>query len=193
MENQFFSMLSRMKYIDRWALMRNTSKENISEHSLQVAFFAHALGVIKNKRFDGNINCDRLAVIAMFHDVSEIITGDLPTPVKYYNPQINNAYKEVENVAVQKMLSYLPDDIRQEYALLLCKNDDDKYLYKLVKAADKLSALAKCIEEEKMGNSDFLDAKETILSSIREIGLPEVQVFLEEFMPAFGLSLDKQA
>lgn len=193
MENQFFSMLSRMKYIDRWALMRNTSKENISEHSLEVAFFAHALGIIKNKRFGGNIDCNRLAVIAMFHDASEIITGDLPTPVKYYNPEINLAYKKVENVAVQKLLSYLPDDMKEEYAPLLCKNDEDKYLYQLVKAADKLSALAKCIEEEKMGNSDFCDAKETILSSIEKIELPEVKVFVNEFMPAFGLSLDKQA
>lgn len=193
MKNQFFSMLSRMKYIDRWALMRNTSKENVSEHSLQVAFFAHALGVIKNKRFGGNVDCDRLAVIAMFHDVSEIITGDLPTPVKYYNPQIKTAYKEVEDVAVQKLLSYLPDDLKEEYSPLLCKNDEDEYLYKLVKSADKLSALAKCIEEEKMGNSDFSDAKESILSSIEKIELPEVKVFLNEFMPAFGLSLDKQA
>ena len=193
MENQFFSMLSRMKYINRWSLMRNTSKENISEHSLEVAFFAHALGVIKNKRFGGNIDCNRLAVIAMFHEVSEIITGDLPTPVKYYNPEIKTAYKEVENVAVQKLISYLPDYMKDEYCNLLCKNDDDKYLYKLVKAADKLSALAKCIEEEKMGNSDFLDAKKTILSYIEQINLPEVNVFLKEFMPAFGLSLDKQA
>lgn len=193
MENQFFSMLSRMKYIDRWALMRNTSKENISEHSIQVAFFAHALGVIKNKRFGGDIDCNRLAVIAMFHDVSEIITGDLPTPVKYYNPEIKTAYKEVENVAVQKLLSYLPADMKEEYACLLCKNEEDKYFYKLVKAADKLSALAKCIEEEKMGNLDFSDAKETILFSIQQMELPEVNTFLKEFMPAFGLSLDKQA
>lgn len=193
MENQFFSMLSRMKYIDRWALMRNTSKENISEHSLQVAFFAHALGVIKNKRFGGNIDCNKLAVIAMFHDVSEIITGDLPTPVKYYNPEIKTAYKEVENVAIQKLLSYLPDDFKDEYASILIKNDKDEYLYRLVKAADKLSALAKCIEEEKMGNTDFLDAKESIFSYLLHTDLPEVKVFLEEFMPSFGLSLDKQA
>ncbi len=186
-------MLSRMKYIDRWALMRNTSKENLCEHSLQTAFFAHALGIIKNKRFGGSIDCDRLAVIAMYHDVSEIITGDLPTPVKYYNPEISSAYKKVENVAIDRLLSYLPEDMRGSYTDILKKQENEEYIYKLIKAADKLSALCKCIEERKTGNTDFSDAEESILKNIRKMNLPEVDCFVEEFMPAFGLTLDKQA
>lgn len=191
MKNQFYSMLSRMKYIDRWALMRNTDKENLSEHSLETAFFAHALGIISNTRYNGNIDCDRIAVIAMYHDMSEIITGDLPTPVKYFNPEIKNAYKEVENIAFEKLLSYLPEDISNEYRKTLTCNDE--YTLKLVKAADRLSALAKCIEERKMGNSDFKDAEESILKSIKEIDMPEVKCFLKEFMPAFGFTLDELA
>ena len=120
-ENQFFAMLSRMKYINRWGLMRNVISENISEHSLFVAFIAHALGVIKNKRFGGNVNCDRLAVLAMYHDATEIITGDMPTPIKYYSKKINSAYEEVENVAKSTLLSYLPEDIREEYVGILEK------------------------------------------------------------------------
>lgn len=191
-ENQFFAMLSRMKYINRWGLMRNVISENISEHSLYVAFIAHALGVIKNKRYGGNINCDRLAVLAMYHDATEIITGDMPTPIKYYSKKINSAYEEVENVAKSTLLSYLPEDLREEYVSLFEKNDEDEYLWKLVKAADRISALIKCIEEKEMGNKDFERAEQTILESINKIELPEVQCFMNEFISAFTLTLDEQ-
>jgi 5'-deoxynucleotidase len=191
-ENQFFAMLSRMKYINRWGLMRNVISENISEHSLFVAFIAHALGVIKNKRFGGNVNCDRLAVLAMYHDATEIITGDMPTPIKYYSKKINSAYEEVENVAKSTLLSYLPEDIREEYVGILEKRQDDEYLWKLVKAADRISALIKCIEEKEMGNKDFERAEQSILESIKKIDLPEVQCFMNEFISAFTLTLDEQ-
>ncbi len=191
-ENQFFAMLSRMKYINRWGLMRNVRSENISEHSLDVAFFAHALGIIKNKRFCGNIDCDRLAVLAMYHDTTEIITGDMPTPVKYYNKSIKTAYKEVEAVAQNTLLSYLPEDIREEYQKVFDRKDDEEYLWSLVKAADRISALVKCIEEREMGNKDFQKAEETIMLSINQIDLPEVRCFMEEFIPAFRLTLDEQ-
>ncbi len=191
-ENQFYAMLSRMKYINRWGLMRNVRSENISEHSLDVAFFAHALGIIKNKRFGGNINCDRLAVLAMYHDTTEIITGDMPTPVKYYNKSIKTAYKEVEAVAQNTLLSYLPEDIREEYQKVFDRKDDEEYLWSLVKAADRISALVKCIEEREMGNKDFQKAEETIMLSINQIDLPEVRCFMEEFIPSFRLTLDEQ-
>lgn len=191
-ENQFFAMLSRMKYINRWGLMRNVRSENISEHSLDVAFFAHALGIIKNKRFGGNIDCDRLAVLAMYHDTTEIITGDMPTPVKYYNKSIKTAYKEVEAFAQNTLLSYLPVDIREEYQKVFNTEDDEEYLWGLVKAADRISALVKCIEEREMGNKDFQKAEETIMQSIDQIDLPEVRCFMEEFIPAFRLTLDEQ-
>ena len=191
-ENQFFAMLSRMKYINRWGLMRNVRSENISEHSLDVAFIAHALGIIKNKRFGGNINCDRLAVLAMYHDTTEIITGDMPTPVKYYNKSIKTAYKEVEAVAQNTLLSYLPEDIREEYQKVFDRKDDEEYLWSLVKAADRISALVKCIEEREMGNKDFQKAEETIMLSINQIDLPEVRCFMKEFIPAFRLTLDEQ-
>ncbi len=191
-ENQFFAMLSRMKYINRWGLMRNVRSENISEHSLDVAIFAHALGIIRNKRFGGNIDCNRLAVLAMYHDTTEIITGDMPTPVKYYNKSIKTAYKEVEAVAQNTLLSYLPEDIREEYQKVFDRKDDEEYLWSLVKAADRISALVKCIEEREMGNKDFQKAEETIMLSINQIDLPEVRCFMKEFIPAFRLTLDEQ-
>ena len=192
-ENQFYSMLFRMKYINRWGLMRNVRTENIAEHSLDVAFIAHALGIIKNKRYGGNIDCEHLALLAMYHDCSEIITGDLPTPVKYYSNDIKSAYKQVESVAKEVMLSYLPSDIREEYEKLFYKKENEEYLWRLVKAADRISALIKCIEEKRMGNKDFEKAEESILTSINEIDLPEVQCFMKEFIPAFTLTLDEQA
>ncbi len=191
--SQFFSMLSRMKYINRWGLMRNTITENISEHSLDVAFIAHALAIIKNKRFNGNVNAERTALLAMFHDTTEILTGDLPTPIKYYNSQIKEAYKEVENIAKSKLLSYLPEDLREEYSDIYAEDKKDAELLKLIKAADKISALIKCIEEKRMGNTDFDKAEESILKSILEIDLPEVKCFIDEFIPAFKLTLDDQA
>lgn len=190
-ENQFYAMLSRMKYINRWGLMRNTRNENICEHSLEVAFIAHALGVINNQEFDGSINAERLAVLGMYHDVTEIITGDMPTPVKYYNPVITKAYKEVENVAKDELLTGLPYSLREPYNSVLAETEEEKELWKYVKAADKISALIKCIEEQGMGNGDFTQAEITISNAIKEINLPEVKYFMDRFVAAYKMTLDE--
>lgn len=192
-EEKFFAIISRMKYINRWGLMRNTITENISEHSLETAFIAHVLALYRNVRFGGNVDPERCAVLAMYHDVTEIITGDLPTPVKYYNAEIRSEYDKVEKMAEEKMLSYLPDDLREHYRPLLGHTDEEKELWELVKAADKLSALIKCVEERQMGNSDFTDAEKATLDSIHEMNIPEAEEFLKEFMPAYSGTLDRQA
>ena len=192
-ENKFFGMLSRLKYINRWGLMRNTIKENLSEHSLETAFVAHLLAVLRNKRFGGNVNPERCALLAMYHDTTEILTGDLPTPVKYFNPEIRAAYDKVEHTAIEKMLSYIPEDLRDDYTPLYDKREEDKELWQLVKAADKISALIKCVEERQMGNSDFLKAEKSTLQSIKELGLPEADAFIEEFLAGYTLTLDEQA
>ena len=189
--NHFFAMLSRMKYINRWGLMRNTRSENISEHSLEVAYIAHALGVINNEIFGGNLPAERLAILGMYHDVTEIITGDMPTPVKYYSPVIRNAYSEVEHVAKDEMLSGLPEIMRKHYDKVLLETDEEEELWKYVKGADKMSALIKCIEEQQMGNQDFADAAESIELTLRNMHIPEVDYFMEEFLPAYRLTLDK--
>ena len=188
--DRFFAVISRMKYIDRWALMRNTINENISEHSLETAFIAHALALIRNERFGGNVNAERCALLAMFHDTTEIITGDLPTPIKYYSKEIKGAYREVEQKAKETLLGYLPDDLKKYYDPLFCKTEEEAELWRLVKGADKLSALIKCIEERKMGNTDFLSAEKATLETISKLGIPEVDVFMEEFIPAYDLTLD---
>ena len=189
--NHFFAMLSRMKYINRWGLMRNTRNENLCEHSLEVAYVAHALGIINNEIFGGDINAERLAVLGMYHDVTEIITGDMPTPVKYYSPVIRNAYSEVEHVAKDEMLSGLPQIMRKHYDRVLLETDEEEELWKYVKGADKMSALIKCIEEQQMGNQDFADAAESIELTLRNMHIPEVDYFMEEFLPAYRLTLDK--
>lgn len=192
-EHHFFAMLSRMKYITRWGLMNNTKCENISEHSLQTAFFAHALVMLENKRFNKSLNPERAAVLAMFHDCSEILTGDMPTPVKYFDPNIIEAYKKIEEKSSEKLISMLPADLQEEYTSILFFNDDqDAELHKYVKAADKLSALVKCIEELRMGNDEFKKAKETTENALKEMNMPSVDVFMEELLPSFYLSLDEQ-
>ena len=191
MESQFFAMMSRMKYIERWALMRNSDKENFSEHSLVVAMLAHAIAVISNVRFGNCLNAERAALLGLYHDCTEIITGDMPTPVKYYNEDIKAAFKEVEDVAAGKLLSMLPEDMRRYYGSLFFHQEEDKYLWRLEKAADKLSALIKCIEEEKAGNTEFSSAYKALKKSIMDMGLPEVEVFLEEFLPAYRRTLDE--
>lgn len=189
----FFAMLSRMKYINRWGLMRNTTHENICEHSLETAVIAHALAVLRNTRFGGNVNPERAAALAMFHDTTEIITGDLPTPVKYYNPQIRGAYREVEKVAQKKLLSLLPQDLQPSYEPLICMNDPkDAELLPLVKAADKLSAVIKCVEEKRMGNTEFDKAELSLRRSVEEMHLPEADCFVQEFLPSYSLTLDEQ-
>lgn len=190
-KNHFYAMLSRMKYINRWGLMRNTRNENLCEHSLEVAYVAHALGIINNEIFGGDINAERLAVLGMYHDVTEIITGDMPTPIKYYNPLIRDAYKEVEQVAEEQMLSGISPDIRERYRGVLLETEEEAELWKYVKAADKISAYIKCIEEKKTGNRDFEDAEVTIYNAINDMGLPEVDYFMKEYIPAYMLTIDK--
>lgn len=191
MNGNFFAMMSRMKYIERWALMKNTSSENVSEHSLEVGMIAHALAVIGNSRFDKDLNAEKAALIGMYHDSSEIITGDMPTPVKYYNQEIKNAMKEVESVANKKLLSMLPEDMREAYTSIFFKAEDDEYLWKLVKAADKISALIKCMEELNTGNQEFRSARDSLEKAVIGLGLEEVTVFIEEFLPAYGNTLDE--
>lgn len=189
--NNFFAMLYRMRYIDRWGLMNNTRVENISEHSLDVAVLSHALVTIANKRFGAELSADRAAVLGMFHDASEIITGDLPTPVKYYNDNIKNAYRQIEAISEESLLSMLPDDLRGDYEELISSSKIDKELHVYVKAADKLSALMKCISEIRMGNTEFVKAERTIKAALDEYELPALKVFMEEFLPAYTLTLDE--
>lgn len=187
--SNFFAMISRMKYIDRWGLMNNTKTENISEHSLEVAILSHALVSIANTRCGCELDADRAAVIGLFHDAGEIITGDMPTPVKYFNPEIKNAYKAVEKVAENKLIEMLPDDLRSLYRPLI--SDVDPALIPYVKAADKLSALIKCIEEVRMGNNEFLKAKAATEEAIDAMDLPALKIFKDEYLPAYYLTLDE--
>ncbi len=193
MNSHFFAMLSRMKYIGRWGLMNNTKTENISEHSLQCAMFAHFLVLLHNKREGDNLNAERAALIAVYHDATEIITGDMPTPVKYYNPEIISSYKKVEKLAGEKLVSMLPEELREDYAdIILAENPEDEPLKKYVKAADKLSALVKCIEEIRMGNDEFKQAKESTEKSLVDMNIPEVDEFMQVYLPSFSLTLDEQ-
>ncbi|MDE7278619.1 MAG: 5'-deoxynucleotidase [Oscillospiraceae bacterium] len=191
-DRKFFALISRMKYINRWGLMRNAVSENISEHSLETAFIAHVLALYRNVRFGGNVNPERAALLAMYHDVTEIITGDLPTPVKYYNEEIKRQYGRVEEIAGEKIIGYLPEDLREYYRPLMGKTEEERELWQLVKAADKLSALIKCIEERNMGNRDFANAEQSTLKAIRSMKLPEAEEFIKEFLPSYGLTLDAQ-
>lgn len=197
MQDQFYSMLSRMKLINRWGLMRNTRNENISEHSLETAMIAHCLAVVHNTYFGGNVNAERCALLGIFHDVTEIITGDLPTPVKYYNPEIRTAYKEVEETAKNKLISMLPEEMRDEFRPLLSPEEDcseeELELWRFVKAADKLSALIKCIEERMTGNSDFLSAEKASAEAVKAMKMPEADYFMEHFLPSYDNTLDEQA
>lgn len=190
-EIDFFAMVSRLKYIDRWALMRNSINENLAEHSLEVAMISHALCTIGNKRLGKHLDADRAAMIGMYHDVSEIITGDMPTPVKYLNPEIKSAYKDVEKKADERMLSLLPEDLREEYESVLMPSDDFSYEKKLVKGADKLSAYIKCIEEKKAGNMEFLSAEKATKEAIHKMELPEVEIFMEQCIPSYAKTLDE--
>ncbi len=191
-QSNFYAMMSRMKYINRWGLMNNTKYENLSEHSLQVAMLAHCLVLIHNKRFAGSLNAERASILAVFHDSTEIITGDMPTPIKYFNNTIKDAYKDIENAAADRLCSLLPEDFREDMELIIKQNsDEDKELKKFVKAADRFSALIKCIEELRMGNEEFRQAKTGIEKSIKEMNMPETEVFSKEFLPAFSLSLDE--
>lgn len=194
MENyHFFAIMSRMKYINRWSLMNNTRIENISEHSLNVAILAHCLALINRKKFGGNIDPEHAAAAAIFHDCTEIITGDLPTPIKYSSKTLRKAYADIEKEAALQLLSTLPDYLRDDYSKLINPDkEENAELLKIVKAADKLSALIKCIEEEQMGNNEFSKAKEEIMGFLEKTEMPEVKVFIRDFLPSYSLSLDDQ-
>ena len=189
MKSHFFAYLSRMRFIQRWALMRNTAPENVQEHSHQVAVLAHALAVIRNEKFGGAVDPGQVAVAALYHDASEILTGDMPTPIKYDNPAIRTAYKDVEAVAEHKLLNMLPEELRGVYAPILTVEDPE--IEALVKAADKLSAYIKCVEELKAGNNEFREAAAQTRKALESYGMPEVESFLETFMDSFSLTLDE--
>ena len=195
MSSSFFALVSRMKYIDRWALMRSARPENLSEHALEVACIAHALATIANIRYGRSLDAARAALIGLYHDLSEIITGDMPTPVKYRGARIRDAYKEVEREAEATLLAQLPDDLRPAYAALFAPDgtDDDAYLWRLVKAADKLSALIKCIDEAHAGNAEFRSAEATTRTAVEALAneLPEVRDFIDGFLQSYGRTLDE--
>ena len=183
----FFAMLSRMKYIDRWGLMRSTREENLSEHTLEVAMLTHALIAIANERLGENLNAGEGVLYALYHDAPEIITGDLPTPIKYHDPAIKEAYKSIETQAVNKLVAMLPADLAPSFAPYLMS---DEKLEPYVKAADKLSALIKCIEERTAGSREFLEAEKACLSH-ESLNLPAAKIFIDEFLPAYSLTLDE--
>ena len=186
----FFAYMNRMKYIRRWGLMRNTQVENDMEHSLQTAMIAHGIALIGNKRFDRDYDAEHIMALAVYHDASEVITGDLPTPIKHNNPVIKDEYHRLESIANQRLLAMLPEDLREEYTSLI-DADENTPEWKIVKAADRNSAYIKCVEERKAGNREFVEAEMSTLAAIRADALPEVQVFMEQFAPGFALSLDE--
>ena len=189
MKSHFFAYISRMRFIQRWALMRNTAPENVQEHSHQVAVLAHALAVIRNEKFGGHLDPGAVAAAALYHDASEILTGDMPTPIKYDNPAIRSAYKDVEAVASRRLLEMLPPELQPAYEPLLLETDGE--VRQVVKAADKLSAYIKCVEELKAGNNEFREAAGQTRKALEGYGLPEVGYFLETFMDSFSLTLDE--
>ena len=189
--SHFFAYMTRMKFIQRWGLMRNTMTENIQEHSLQVAMVAHMLAVTRNRLFGGNVDPARAALLAMYHDCSEVITGDLATPIKCFNPAINKEYKKIEHLAAEKIFNMIPEELSDDFESMFFAQDADKELHQLVKAADKLCAYLKCLEELQAGNNGFLKAERTIMASLMKMNLPEVTYFVEKFSPSFSLTLDE--
>ncbi len=190
-KSNFFAFISRMKYINRWGLMHSTKEESVSEHSLDVAVIAHALAIIQKKRMGINSDPDKTALYAIYHDASEILTGDMPTPVKYFNPAIKTAYKEVELSASKSLLKLLPEDFYDDYKSLLVPEEKDMEIWKTVKAADKISAYIKCIEEEKSGNREFARARQSILKEINNMDRQDVRIFMDEFLDGYSLTLDE--
>lgn len=190
-KSNFFAFISRMKYINRWGLMRSTKEENVSEHSLDVAVIAHALTIIQNKRLNRQVDPNKTVLYAIYHDSSEILTGDMPTPVKYFNPAIKNAYKEVELSANKSLLKMLPEDFYEDYEPVLIPRKEDEEIWKTIKAADKISAYIKCIEEEKSGNKEFVKAKQALLNEINNMDRQDVKIFMDEFLDGYSLTLDE--
>ena len=190
MSYNFFALLARMKYIDRWGLMRNTQTENIQEHSHQVAVLSHALALIGREKFGSTVDPGKAAIAGLYHDASEILTGDLPTPVKYDNPAIKEAYKAVERVAADKLLSLLPQEFQEEFSPYV-REELDPQLLRVVKAADKLSAHIKCLEELKAGNLEFKLAARQTREALDRMEMPELDYFMKPFLPGFELTLDE--
>ena len=189
MKSHFFAYISRMRFIQRWALMRNTAPENVQEHSHQAAVLPHALAVIRNEKFGGHLDPGAVAAAALYHDASEILTGDMPTPIKYHDPAIRAAYKDVEAVASRKLLDLLPAELQNAYRPILLEEDEE--IRRVVKAADKLSAYIKCVEELKAGNNEFRDAAAQTRRALESYDLPEVRYFLDTFLDSFSLTLDE--
>jgi len=187
---KFFAFLKRMKYIRRWSLMHSIREENIMEHSQQVAVLAHALALVANREFGAQYDVSRIVLLAQYHEVSEVITGDLPTPIKYFNREMKTAYKALERKASERLLDMLPDSLREDYAEYVLP-DEGSPEYRVVKAADRLAAYLKCVEEMRAGNNEFKKAMLSIEEDLRKLGRPEVDYFLREFAPAFDLTLDE--
>ncbi len=188
--HHFFAYMARMRHITRWGLMRNTFPENDQEHALQAAMVAHALAVIRNVRYGGTLDPERVALLAMYHDAGEVITGDLATPIKHFNPEVREAFDQLESMARGRLLAMLPEDLRGSMAPYLCPDETDE-AWRVVKAADRICAYLKCIEEIKAGNGEFLRARDAIASDIRALNFREVEDFMREFAPSFELSLDE--
>ena len=190
MEHHFFAYINRMKYIQRWGLMRNTMPENDMEHALQAAMIAHAIAVMGRERYQRAYNAEYILALAMYHDASEVITGDLPTPIKHHNPAIRTEYNKLEDIAAQKLLSMLPPDLRSYYTPLIA-HDESTEEWKIVKAADRICAYIKCLDERKAGNLEFEQARKAVKRTIDQIDIPEVQDFMSECVPGFSLTLDE--
>lgn len=190
MSYNFYAFMDRMKYIKRWQLMRSVREENIMEHSQQVAMFAHALAVINNNVYGGSADASKAVLYAVYHECSEVMTGDLPTPIKYFNNSIHGAYKQLEERACDKLLNTLPEELKEEFVYSV-KPDTQSYEYALMKAADRLAAYVKCLEELRCGNAEFAKAKKSIEEDLHSRKMKEVEYFFENFIPAFSLTLDE--
>ena len=189
MQHHFYAYMARMKLIKRWGLRHNTREENDQEHSLQVAMIAHALAVYKNRRYGGNVDVEKVLLYALYHEAAEVITGDLASPIKYFNPGIRDAYKAIERMASEKLLDYLPEDFQEDFRALLFP-DEESCEWRIVKAADRISAYVKCLEEYGFGNREFLTAQENVRASVSQMNMPEAEDFMREFAPSFMLPLD---
>ena len=189
LQHHFYAYMARMKLIKRWGLRHNTREENDQEHSLQVAMIAHALATYKNRRYGGDVDVEKVLLYALYHEAAEVITGDLASPIKYFNPGIRDAYKEIERMASEKLLDYLPADFQEDFRELLFP-DEGSYEWRIVKAADRISAYVKCLEEYGFGNREFLTAQENIRASVSQMDMPEAEDFMREFAPSFMLPLD---
>lgn len=187
----FFALAFRQKYIKRWGLMYNISEETLSEHACEVAIVAHALALIGNRYFKGSYNSDRIAALGLFHDVPEVYTGDLPTPIKYFNANSKESYREIEKKAIEILLAKLPPELSEDYREIFYYEDNDPGAKKLIKAADKICAYIKCLDEERCGNNEFTSAKKTLLKALEELSCPEAEYFMDHFLSYFNMTLDE--